>query len=97
MITEEGNTFYHRLSTELMSKLEHHSNLTITISSHIHNGNVINDIISAADVRVIFPSMSSHLSSRILCKAYSRAFSTIANKGMLGFCIDFSLKFLSLI
>ena len=74
VITEEGNTFYHRLSTELVSKLEHHLNLTITISSSIHNGNenhVISDVI-AADARVLFLSMSSYLSSRMLCQAYSR-------------------------
>ena len=74
VITEEQNTFYYRLSTELLSKLEHHSNLTITISSTIHDGNekrVINDII-AADTKVIFLSMNSYLSSRVLCWAYSR-------------------------
>ena len=74
VIAEEGNTFYHRLSTELVSKLEHHPNLTITIYASIHYGNeyrVISDVI-AADARVLFLSMSSYLSSRMLCQAYSR-------------------------
>ena len=74
VIAEEGNTFYHRLSTELVSKLKHHPNLTLAISASFHNGNenhIITDIV-AADARVFFLSMSSHLSSRILCKAYSR-------------------------
>lgn len=72
VIAEEGNTFYHRLSTELVSKLKHHPNLTITLPSSVHNGNgnhVISDVI-AADARVLFLSMSPHPSSRILCKAY---------------------------
>ena len=74
VITEENNTFYQRLSIELLSKLEHHPNLTATISSPIHNGNenhVISDII-ATDARVLFLSMSSPLSSRILCQAYKK-------------------------
>ena len=74
VITEESNTFYHGLSIELVSKLEHQPNLTATSSSSIRNGNenhVINDIIST-DTRVVFFSMSSHLSAIVLCQGFSR-------------------------
>ena len=64
VITEESNMFYHGLSVELISELDHHPNLAATISLSVRNGredHVISDVIIAADTRVLFLSMSSHL------------------------------------